>query len=115
MPPDMETQCTGTSRSWSCPQAWELTVQGPPPGPAPSPGTLGLFKLVQLGSFPFPPDMFKLGHYKVEKRAVRILLECFLVITVRNISCGKVMFSQASVILSTGWSGGGAVHGKGLV
>ena len=30
-------------------------------------------------------------------------------ITVRNSSCGKVMFSQASVILSTG-----GVHGKGV-
>ena len=104
---------------------------GTPPGPAPSPGTLGLFKLVQLGSPPFPPDMFKLGHYKVEKRAVRIPLECFLVITVCNISCGKVMFSQASVILSTGgfawwrrgvcgrghvWQGAcvaGGMHGRG--
>ena len=42
------------------------------------------------------------------------------IITVRNSSCGKVMFSQASVILSTGvcaWQGGmrgrgGWVHGR---
>ena len=35
------------------------------------------------------------------KQARRILLECILV-TIRNSSCGKVMYSQASVILSTG-------------
>ena len=31
------------------------------------------------------------------------LTKCALIITVRNSSCGKVMFSQAYVILSTGW------------
>ena len=43
------------------------------------------------------------------------------IFTVRNSSCGKVMFSQASVILSTGgrvWQRGacvvkGGMHGKG--
>ena len=33
----------------------------------------------------------------VNKGAVPILLECFLVFTARNSSCGKVMFSQVSV------------------
>ena len=39
-----------------------------------------------------------------------------LIITVRNSSCGKVMFSQVSVILSAGemrGKGGWGVHGKG--
>ena len=40
-----------------------------------------------------------------------------IIITVRNSSCGKAMFSQVSVILSTGvgvcMAGGGGMHGGG--
>ena len=46
----------------------------------------------------------KLVHYEAHtvcKWAVSILLECFLV-TVRNSSCGKVMFLRLSVILFLG-------------
>ena len=41
----------------------------------------------------------------VNERAVPILLECFLVFTARNSSCGKVMFSHVSVCPQ-----GGGVH-----
>ena len=49
-----------------------------------APAPPDMFKLVQLGhhsSGHQPPDMFKLVHYEactVGKRAVGILLECFL-------------------------------------
>ena len=52
-----------------------------------------------------PPPRNGIQRDAVGKRAVCILLKCFLV-TIRNNSCGKVMFSQASVILAT-W---GVVH-----
>ena len=71
--------------------ALDLTIQGPPPptdltGQGPS------------------RHVHKLVHYEAHtvcKWAVSILLECFLV-TVRNSSCGKVMFLHLSVILFTG-------------
>ena len=55
--------------------------------------------------------------------AIVIVTEVFMmgiceIITVRNISCGKVMFSQASVILSTAGAGGGwseNIGGAGIV
>ena len=56
-----------------------------------------LFKLVHLQT-PGADIWWLLKHITriVSKRMVRILLEFFLV-TVRNSSCGKVMFSQVSV------------------
>ena len=51
-------------------------------------------------------DMLLVIRVRVCER--RILLLTFNVITVRNSSCGKVMFSQVSVILS-----GGDMHGGG--
>ena len=72
---------------------------------------LGLLDFTVQCTGPPPPELATNGNwsnrYGQHKRAVRILLECFLV-TVLNVSCGKVMFSQASVCL---WKGG--VHGKG--
>ena len=93
----------------SPPPTWDLTVQGPQPwsqlntplsdmGPhctvIPQTcsnffniGSISLYKNNPNSPYPPPPsqDMFKLSHCEVHtvgKRAIRILLECFLVINV---------------------------------
>ena len=74
-----------------------------------SPSDMDMFKFLQLGhqcrgTSPHPPDMFRPVHYEVcmvGKWAVRILLECFLVIISerptmvnRVLSDGSVNFPQ---------------------
>ena len=66
---------------------WTSPYMDPPPplAPAPLPGPTPLSVLVTLA-----PDIFKLVHYEehtVDKRAVFILLECFLVIVFVFIVC----------------------------